>query len=215
MIPLSGVSLRSAQTPVRDQGPRPTCAVFAVTAAHEWMRGDRVDLSAESCLWSAKRIAPSPGGATSVIAGLDGIGADGQARDADWPYGAPSYPAAPPPAAADPANRVKPGPWRRLGLPLLPEMREILEQGEALMLSLRFVVRAWFGASEDGFVDAPPGEPVEDGHAVIAVGVGGSNGTEVIEFKNSWGAEWGNSGYGYLSEGYWTRYGKAAYALAA
>jgi C1A family cysteine protease len=97
---------------------------------------------------------------------------------------------------------------------LLREVREILEQGEAVVLSLQFVVQAWFGASDDGFVDAAPGEPVENGHAVIAVGVGACNGSEVIEFKNSWGPEWGDSGYGYLTDGYWRRYGKAAYALA-
>jgi C1A family cysteine protease len=179
------------------------------------MRGDRIDLSAESCLWSAKRLMPSAGSATSIVAGLGGIRLDGQARNVDWPYGNPSYPATPPKAAANPKNRVKPGPWRRLGQPTLPKIRACLEQGEAVMLSLRFVVKAWFDASDDGFVDAPANAPVEDGHAVIAVGVGTMrDSTNVIEFKNSWGVAWGDSGYGFMSQRYWKNYGKGAYALA-
>jgi C1A family cysteine protease len=83
-----------------------------------------------------------------------------------------------------------------------------------VILSLRFVITAWFGASGDGFVDAPSGDPVNDGHAVIAVGVRAHKGSECIEFKNSWGRAWGDGGYGYLSERYWTSYGKGAFALA-
>jgi len=209
---LAGASRRDEQTPVRDQGPRPTCAVFAVTAAHEWKSDNGLDLSEEWCLWSAKRLMPAIGEATTVAAGLDGITADGHALEANWPYGSPAYPAQPPRKAAEEA-RKRPGRWKSLGLASIAEIRDGLDAGWAIILSLRFVVDAWYRASGDGAVDAPPGERISGGHAVLAVGI--TEDDEAIEFKNSWGADWGDGGYGYLTSTYWIRYGKCAYALEA
>jgi hypothetical protein len=85
-----------------------------------------------------------------------------------------------------------------------------------VMLTLAFVRRAWAAASHDGFVDAAPGQRVETGHALLATGVGvWHTGMSVIEFKNSWDSDWGDGGYGYLSAGYWTRYGRKAFAIEA
>jgi C1A family cysteine protease len=209
------VSFRDAQTPVRDQGPRPTCAAFAVTAAHEWMRGDGADLSEESCLWSADTLGGPNGGSTSVQLGLEGISADGQAFERHWPYGNPAWPAPPPTSAADRTNRVGPGDWRALGRATFAEIRKALDQRAAVICSLRFVPFAWYGVADDAVVDAPPGEITTDGHAVLAIGIRPWGAGEVIEIKNSWGDGWGDSGYGYLADTYWTRYGKAAFALAA
>jgi Papain family cysteine protease len=212
----STISFRNAQTPVRNQGPdRPTCAAFAVTAAHEWMRNDGLDLSEESCLWSAHKLGGPGDGSTSISLGLGGISKDGQATEQHWPYGNPAWPASPPASAADPANRVMPGAFRSLGLPPLADVGEIIRQGEAVILSLRFVPSAWYYVGTDALVDAPPGEIAIKGHAVLAVGVEARPNGDVVEFKNSWGDSWGDHGYGYLANTYWTRYGKTAYALAA
>jgi C1A family cysteine protease len=213
---MGGFSLRDRQTPVRDQGDRPTCAVFAVSAAHETMRFDGVDLSEESALWSANRASGGQPSHATVAHTFAGITADGQALEKDWPYGNPPHPAQPPAAAAKKENRVLPGPWRQLASVKLAALEQVLRGGEAVVLTIAFVRRAWAAARDDGFVDAAPGEHVETGHAVLATGIGIWHvGAPVIEFKNSWDGEWGDSGYGYLSEGYWTRYGRKAFALAA
>lgn len=209
----SGISFRSAQTPVRNQGPRPTCAAFAVTAAHEWMRGAIEHLSEESCLWSATRLGAT-GGATSIRRGLEGIAADGQATRADWPYGNPPWPGDPPAPADDAAKRLQPGDWRALGRPTLRDLETVLTAGRAVLLSVRFVPDAWFGSSATGFVDAEPGSQVVDGHAVLAVGIVERADTDLVEFKNSWGEAWGDLGYGYMTSRYWDVYGKRAFALA-
>src|SRR3954447_22450185 len=82
---------RAAQTAVRFQGGRSTCAVFATTAAHEWMSGDGPDLSEEDALWSAKQYDGIPGEATWVEFALVGLTNHGQALTEDWPYGNPLY----------------------------------------------------------------------------------------------------------------------------
>jgi C1A family cysteine protease len=213
---MTGFSLRHQQTEVRDQGDRPTCAVFAVTAAHEATRGDTVDLSEESALWSANRVSGGQPPHATVAHTLPGIETDGQALESDWPYGNPRHPAPPPAAAARKAARVTPGPWRQLGDLRPAALEQTLRGGEAVILTVAYVRDAWATARQDGFVDAPPGQRVATGHALLATGIGlWHTGTEVIEFKNSWGADWGDAGYGYLSRGYWTRYGRKAFALAA
>jgi len=213
---MTGFTLRDQQTAVRDQGDRPTCAVFAVTAGHEAKRGDVCDLSEESALWSANRISGGRPPHATVAHTLEGITVDGQAFEKDWPYGNPAHPASPPADAARKTNRALPGPSRRLSDLRPPTVEHALRAGDAVILTLAFVRLAWLRGQADGFVDAGPGEPIATGHAVLATGVGAwHTGATVIEFKNSWGRDWGDAGYGYLSEGYLTRYGRGAFALAA
>jgi C1A family cysteine protease len=215
MMSMSGFSLRHDQTPVRDQGDRKTCAVFAVTAAHEATRSDGIDLSEECALWSANRISGGAPPHSTVANALAGIRADGQARESDWRYGNPPHPAKPPPAAAKKENRFVPGSWRQLSSLKVGGLEQILREGEAVMLTIAFVRQAWSMARDDGFVDAAPGQHTETGHAVLATGIGKwHSGATVIEFKNSWDSDWGDDGYGYLSQGYWTRYGRKAFALS-
>jgi hypothetical protein len=209
---ITKISYRSAQTPVRDQGPRPTCAVFAVTGAHEWMRSEPTDLSEEHCLWAAKRVDGDKTQSTSIPSALVGIAADGQATEADWPYGHPLFDAGPP-ATVTAATCFKPGASRPLEHATLADMALVLDSGAAVVLRVAVVFPAWAAAASGGVVDAPPGQIASDLHAVLAVGVQTLNGDDVIEFKNSWGETWGEGGFGYLTSAYWTRYGRAAWAL--
>ena len=43
---------RPPQTPVRNQGDRPTCVAFATSAAHEWAAGEPVHRSPEDAMWA-------------------------------------------------------------------------------------------------------------------------------------------------------------------
>lgn len=52
---------------------------------------------------------------------------------------------------------------------------------------------------ENGFIPEPKGEIV-GGHAIMFVGYDDEK--KVFKFKNSWGEEWGNKGFGYLPYSY-------------
>ncbi len=57
-----------------------------------------------------------------------------------------------------------------------------------------FVNQTWEDADHDGIVQKS--EPITGGHAILVCGY--DNKRELLKFKNSWGSEWGDNGYGYL-----------------
>jgi len=64
--------------------------------------------------------------------------------------------------------------------------------------------------NSDGKIPYPTkGEKIEGGHAIVVVGyddnmkiknniIGGSESTGAFQIRNSWGADWGQNGYGWL-----------------
>jgi len=195
---------RPFQTAVRSQGERRTCATFAATAAHEWMCGDRPDLSEEDALWAAKQLDETPGREeTWVHHALGGMNAYGQAYSRDWPYGQPRFTAPRPIAASDPSRRRWASATREVGARSVADIAEFLVSGLATVLTLRFLPATWAEATIDGWID-DPNNPVVGSHAVLAVGArpAASERPSAVIFKNSWSENWGERGYGYLSDRY-------------
>jgi hypothetical protein len=192
---------RHLQTPVGQQGNRPTCAGFAVSAAHEWMAADGVLRSAEDCLWAAHQQGGSPQvEATSVELALGGLQAQRHAEESAWPYGRPAWPAARP-ADAQLTRRQRSLPsWHPVASGWVAILDE-LALGNAVILTLRFVPSAWVDAN----VDASPGSNAKTNHAVLVVGAtepGDGQPADSLIIKNSWGPAWGDAGYGFVSQRY-------------
>src|SRR5205814_37325 len=72
-----------------------------------------------------------------------------------------------------------------------------------------------WGKTTDGIIPDLTGDPGNMGHAILIVGYVPMNGRRYFIFRNSWGAEWGDSGYGYLSEDYLRAGLNIAYTLRA
>jgi len=74
-------------SPVGDQGIRPTCVAFALTACHEYVYSQSPkELSKDSLHWGCvKRKGPAIRG-VSPHAAIDTLTEDGQHLEEDWPY---------------------------------------------------------------------------------------------------------------------------------
>ncbi len=187
------------------QGERQTCAVFAVTAAHEWMSGDRPDLSEEDALWSAKQHDGTPGDATWPHCALLGISRNDHALSEDWPYGTPHYLQGRPDTAQDSERRRRCGSFRDDvdAAGTVEGISAVLSAGHAPILTMRFVQETWARAASDGWIDDPD-PPTRGSHAVLAVGCvrQARNHSDAVIVKNSWSGQWGDGGYGYITDRY-------------
>jgi hypothetical protein len=194
---------RAAQTKIGSQEGRPTCAVFAVTAAHEWMAGDYPDLSEEDALYSAKQIEARLGDATWVSSALRGIDGEGQALSEDWRYGNPHHTQGRPITATAAARRRSCGPISKATAAKVADLAGLLISGRAVILTVGFVPETWAAARVDGWIDDPFPQP-NGGHAVLAVGClpARDGRPDAVIFKNSWSEEWGEQGYGFMTDRY-------------
>ena len=52
---------RAQQSPVRNQGNRPTCVAFATSGAHEWAAQEQAHRSSEDEMWAAHQMGSDPG----------------------------------------------------------------------------------------------------------------------------------------------------------
>jgi hypothetical protein len=127
---------------------------------------------------------------------------DGQPVESEWPYLA-SVP-------SDLASWLPPAGisqvYRRLGYldtPTVDGIVRLLDEGRPV-LTTSMLSDSFYLPGNDGVVDVVPGEGPDPTrrHAVVAVGHGIRNGERLILVRNSWGEEWGVSGYGWLTESF-------------
>jgi hypothetical protein len=194
--------LRSLFGPARDQGPRPTCLAFATSDAHAALRQPWTSLSCEFAFYHAQRRAARPPSAGASLGHmLAALRGDGQPVESDWPY-----------FKALPAKLDDYGPpsslpvFRRAGEPRPGGIDEIIGQlntGQPTLV-LMMLSDAFYMPDPDGVVVAPASEAPDPlrRHAVVAVGHGAIAGKRAILVRNSWGADWGLAGHGWLPETY-------------
>jgi hypothetical protein len=206
------VDHRAVQTPVRHQGNRESCVGFAVSGAHEWMMADLTIMSVEDVLWAAHTQGrPQDCDETSVEFALQGLGLHRHLSEVAWPYGVPIWTSGRPSSASDSANLTSIPAWHRLGGALISDLQPSVSLGLAVIVTVGVVPYIW--QTGTGEVDAPPGLKTKGNHAVLAVGTLDRNGSNCLLVKNSWGPDWGDLGYGYISDRYLSGYGRCAHVI--
>jgi hypothetical protein len=170
-------------------------------------------LSVEDAFYQGKQKDPWPTeDCTSVFHVLEGIEQCAHATEATWRYGIPQYPGPPPPESIESSNRRRlPHSWRSEGTSF-GEICSLLQSG-CLVLTFNFVSSAW--DNPGGVIDAARGEDIDDGHAILAVGTASIGSETVIVVKNSWGEDWGDGGYGYVTASYIDNYLLETYAFGS
>lgn len=208
--------LRDRQSAVKDQGRRGTCVACVATAGHEMVRAEGVDLSVEFLHWAAKQRdgLPASSEGTTLPAAAEALAQLGQPPEEAWPYDehrdqwAPDYRPPSDACTASSARRLTDGGELP---PTAAALREALDQAQAVLLGIR-LYRTWYETGPVGRIAMPSADARDfGGHAVLVVGYE----PETLIIRNSWGADWGEDGYGYLPDAYVDAYGVAAWAFVA
>jgi hypothetical protein len=212
--------------PARAQGTRDVCSLFAVTglANFEYARHepqDHTQLSEEFLIWAAKKATGKSGDQAMFYEALCGLNHFGICSDRLMPYVHAADQQHQPSAQAVAEARRLCERWKvvwikRWGLknPLtdhqLHEMKQALAAHHPVACGMR-----WPKADKNGHSLLKVLRPrqVEDGHSILVTGyiddpefAGGGK----FLFRNSWGTEWGDHGYGEMSFGYMRAYANDA-----
>lgn len=199
--------LRAGCLPIRDQGPRATCLVFAASSVHEHARSLGEHLSTEALFRRCKSRDSLPDNAgTTVPAVLQSLRDDGQPVEHAWPYGST--------APAEPAAQ-----WHHADLEGEEQSDPVrfvtqrIADGKLVAIALE-MTDAWYAVGTDAVIPDPiPQEQLLGGHAVVAVGYDESAARVLI--RNSWGSAWGNGGYAWLPYAQLEQHGWLAFTLEA
>jgi hypothetical protein len=225
---------RELELGTKNQGLRPSCAVFAVVGALEFQNaeatGHAEKLSEEYLIWATRRTLGVPAGEKRVIENADG--SDDDKRDAGFSlmevlsalraYGIPLQSEMPNKFGVSMEKIADPGDdivasargRRQIATYSVPGMNNTvrianimhaLNEGVPVVVALRWP--HWRTLYRSPVLSEQ--SPREGrSHAVTLVGYysenGGTSGLRFI-FRNSWGIRWGTGGYGFAEIGYLQR----------
>jgi len=196
-------------SPVRNQGNEGTCVAFASVVGVKEFQDKKeyrklIRLSPRFLYSLCKKFdgAPFEEGTYPRIA-MKVLLNYGVCHESFWPY-APRQKSLPLKGADIDAKMFKIKAYARL--------KSRLEMQRSLLINGPFlagvkVYKSWFNKSveKSGFIPMPKrNEQLMGGHAICIAGYDDKLG--IFKFKNSWGSNWADKGYGYLPYAYMNKY---------
>jgi C1A family cysteine protease len=201
---------------VKDQGDRPTCVAFAVSAFHEhWLEirsagkaEIELDLSEEFLFYGCKRrdsLSVKADG-TTVRAASDWLLTDGQCIELLHPYRTTGFLLPTPSQAA--VSDAKGRTLNTLATKAVTfdVLSDSLEKGVPSVGVIEIFQNAYFPFAGGTLAFPSFGEQSLGLHAVLFVDASNETADRTITFLNSWGTGWGQNGFGRLSKDYFTKY---------
>lgn len=187
---------RNQLPPARDQGDRGTCLCMAVTDGHQAVRGSPPALATDFLHFKATALAGvGVNDGVPEWAAMTALETLGQPAENDCPY-SPNIrdPNWQPQAPEGPVWRHKTaeGPsdyWSAIA--------GVIEMGKPIVITMDI---------DDAFYDPVENsvqavrEPVRAAHAVLGIAIAAN--PDRVLVRNSWGLDWGDGGYAWLSRAY-------------
>ena len=214
VAPEKSLSLRGRQSPVRHQGSRNTCTIFASIAALECQLGGGPDLSEQDAYWLVCRDINRPFLQDRGVWPVDAartLTNSTVCREVDWPYEKVLR------TGKRPLRAGKRSAYRFNSTSSFTgnsttgrrRVRSALAKGSPVVACFKV---AWDDSVArrngriDVVIDPKTKKPVRSsaGHCMLIVGYDDVKKHYIV--KNSWGRSWGDRGYGYISFAYYNEY---------
>ena len=232
-LKVAGANHTSTQTPVKDQGPRGSCVAFSNLAGIEaWVKRNQ-NVTRDLSENHAHELFLAVGGGTCDpdkgvgLKSMLALRTSGVCAEPLFPY-TPTCPASTPQACTSSTERLRIASLYPLSFPGLPNqpqfdvrntsmLEALLDGGFDIEFSIQIAGSDWSdGTAETGTIDAQSngnGDPAGSvgNHGILVVGYNRAG--DYFLFKNSWGTDWGQSGYGRLSYDYVETYARYGYAI--
>jgi hypothetical protein len=212
------VDYTNEMTPVEDQGSEGSCVGFACGAMKEWQEkkdwSRPIDLSSRFIYEKARKIDnfPDTQDGTDIRSAMKVLRGDGVCTEECWPY-VPQNSGQPCEGAESEAAKYKISTFT--AIPGIQDMKIAIVNNGPFVIGI-VVFDSWYANNVHltGDIQMPTAEEVSiindnpnafGGHAICIVGY--DDVTQRFKFKNSWGTDWGNDGYGTIPYDYLKDYG--------
>lgn len=215
----TAVDLSADLPPPGDQGRQNSCVgwsvAYALKSYHEkieekqpLVQGGRVDpRRVFSPAYVYNQINNGRDGGSFFADALDILKKQGGAPLALAPYNDQDYRSTPSAEARAAAARYRVESWKQVGTEDVRELKAQLNAGIPVMIAAR--VDEGFQKARRGHVwKASEGKPL-GGHAMVLVGY--DDARNAFKLINSWGAAWGDEGYGWIDYGWFPKVVAEAY----
>ena len=220
---------------ITDQGRRGTCQVFGTLEVIEFLyakTGTPIHPSQEFAAWAAnKAVGPSPSRAFTATALIEGIKKYGVCREELCPYKAHNNIVNPSKEAiADGATRKscsvtwiqeeKANAKKGFSNEVINAICGTIADGNPVTIAMGWNTFFELVNAKDNTIGIPPHNDygASPGHAVIITGYekdpkwpGGGR----LEIRNSWGTQWGDKGYAWVTFAFLNKFGIHAFAVRA
>jgi C1A family cysteine protease len=205
--PPTSVDLRQFCSPVEDQGRIGSCTANAVVGLVEYFerrtKGEYLDASRRFLYKVTRKLYHFEGDSGAYIRGtVRALRVFGVCPEEFWSYDEAKYDEEPPAfcyAFAQTYQAIKYYRiWDANPQNLLTQLKSSLAKGLPFAFGFTVYSSIWNpSVRTTGDIPFPqPGERVDGGHAIMAVGYDDSRNRFII--RNSWGTNWGQQGYGSL-----------------
>jgi C1A family cysteine protease len=200
------VDLRDQDSPIEDQGQLGSCTSFATGAAIRFARrkeGLPDFVTSHLFLYYNSRsiFSKSADSGATIRDAIKAAGKTGDCPESEWPYNISQFAVKPPAQCYTDALQDRALKYQRIGQSLV-QMKNCLAQGLPFVIGIS-VYESFEGqqAEQTGMIPLPKNnEQLLGGHALLVLGYRDSDLHFIV--RNSWGANFGDSGYVYLPYAY-------------
>lgn len=198
--------------PVRDQGGEASVVGFAIAAAVEYQirakLQKQIEISPRYIYYFAKVKAgtdPHQDTGAGIKDALEVVATRGAVPEESWPYKPQDLKSNPPQFGSAEFYKIK----EFHLVKSLEGLKVALKQSGPVVAGLTVFPGAEESeATKTGVFPMPPKGESSIGNLAVCI-VGYDDAREQLKFRNSWGAEWGDHGYGYLPYSYFEQYAEA------